>query len=597
MAYRAPVSEISFALNKVAGFAAHIDDKQFGELDADTVEAVLQEAGRFANEALYPLNRAGDEHGARLEDGDVVTAPGWKDAYRQFIAGGWNALTGPAEYGGQELPISLLMAVTEMWNGANMAFALNPLLTQAGVEALYKYGSDDLKAKYLPKMVSGEWTGSMQLTEAHAGSDLRYLKTKAVPQGDGSYRLTGTKIYITYGDHDLTENIVHIVLARLPDAPEGTKGISLFLVPKYLVNDDGSIGARNDVRCAKLEHKIGIHASPTCVINHGDGEGALGWMIGEPNRGLSYMFTMMNQARLGVGVQGVGLAEHAYQDALAYALERKQGAIGETAPGQMTPIIDHPDVRRMLLSMKAKIAAARSIWAVNALAIDLSRHGRDEAARKKADALAALLTPISKAYGSDIAVEIASEAIQVYGGMGYIEETGVGQHYRDARIAPIYEGTNGIQNADLVMRKLPMDEGEVVRGFIGELKETVREVRASNEPTLGSSGECLGDAVADLEETTDWMLRMLNENRDAALAAATAYGRLFAHATGGVLLARGALAQLRDTNGSAGDGDAPVALARHFAETQAPLTSGLKRTVYNTHETVLGRPADAVFGA
>jgi alkylation response protein AidB-like acyl-CoA dehydrogenase len=293
MAYRAPVSDIAFALNRVAGFSGHVNDGLFGDLDTDTVDAILEEAGRFATEALSPLNRIGDERGAVLKDGDVVTAPGWKEAYSQFAEGGWNALTGPEEFGGQGLPIALSMAVTEMWNGANMAFALNPLLTQAGVEALHKYGSEELKARYLPKMISGEWTGSMQLTEPHAGSDLRFLKTKAVPQGDGSYRLTGTKIYITYGDHDLTENIVHIVLGRLQDAPEGTKGISLFVVPKYLVNDDGSIGARNDVRCTKLEHKVGFHASPTCVMNHGDGVGARGGMIGGPNLGLNSRCTRM----------------------------------------------------------------------------------------------------------------------------------------------------------------------------------------------------------------------------------------------------------------------------------------------------------------
>ncbi len=321
-----------------------------------------------------------------------------------------------------------------------------------------------LKAKYLPKMVSGEWTGSMQLTEPHAGSDLRFLKTRAVPQGDGTYRISGTKIFITFGDHPLTENIIHIVLARLPDAPLGTKGISMFLVPKFLVNDDGSLGARNDVRCAKLEHKLGIHGSPTCVLNYGDEGGAVGWIIGEPNRGLQYMFTMMNQARLGVGVQGVGLAEHAFQDALAYARDRKQGSTETTAENDMTPIINHPDVRRMLISMKAKIAAARAICATNAVAIDIAKHGSDEATRAKADALAALLTPISKSFGSDIAVEVASEGIQVHGGMGFIEETGAAQHYRDARIAPIYEGTNGIQCVDLVGRKLPMNGGETVRG-------------------------------------------------------------------------------------------------------------------------------------
>ena len=589
MAYKAAVSDILFTLDHIAGFSGHLESGVFGDLDRATVEAVLDEAGRFAAEELAPINRSGDEQRAQLKDGEVVLPPGWKEAYAKFVEAGWNALPSPTRFGGQELPVAVAMAVTEMWNGANMAFALNPLLTQAGVEAVTQYGSEELKAKYLPNMISGEWTGSMQLTEPHAGSDLRFLKTRAVPQGDGTYRISGTKIFITFGDHPLTENIIHIVLARLPDAPQGTRGISMFLIPKFLVNDDGSLGARNDVRCAKLEHKLGIHGSPTCVLNYGDAGGAIGWMIGEPNRGLQYMFTMMNQARLGVGVQGVGLAEHAFQDALAYARDRKQGSMETTPDNDMTPIINHPDVRRMLVSMKAKIAAARAICATNAVAIDIAKHGRDDATRAKADALAALLTPISKSFGSDIAVEVASEGIQVHGGMGFIEETGAAQHYRDARIAPIYEGTNGIQCLDLVGRKLPMNGGETVRAFIGELKETVSQVRESNEPAFGAMAACLADGVADLEETTGWMLRKLAEAPKAAFAGATTYGRLFALTAGGVFLARGALAAARGANG----GGAHITLARHFAETQVPLTSGLKSVIYNTHETVLGEAAEA----
>ena len=589
MAYKAPVADILFTLEHIAGFSNHLDAGVFGDLDRATVEVVLDAAGDFAQDVLAPINRSGDEHGARLIDGEVVLPNGWKQAYTAFVESGWNALPSPSEFGGQGLPVSVAMAVTEMWNGANMAFGLNPLLTQAGVEAVTKYGSEVLKVKYLPKMVSGEWTGSMQLTEPHAGSDLRFLKTRAAPQEDGAYRITGTKIFITFGEHPLTDNIIHIVLARLPDAPQGTRGISMFLVSKFLVNDDGSLGARNDVRCAKLEHKLGIHGSPTCVLNYGDEGGAVGWMIGEPNRGLQYMFTMMNQARLGVGVQGVGLAEHAFQDALAYARDRKQGSMETTAANDMTPIINHPDVRRMLMSMKAKIAAARAICAINAVAIDIAKHGADETTRAKADALAALLTPISKSFGSDIAVEVASEGIQVHGGMGFIEETGAAQHYRDARIAPIYEGTNGIQGVDLVGRKLPMNGGETVRTFIGELKETVAQIRESNEPAFGTMAACLADGVADLEETTGWMLRKLAETPKAAFAGATSYQRLFALTAGGVFLARGALAAARGANGGA----AHIILARHFAETQVPATAGLKTAIYNTHETVLGETAEA----
>ena len=593
MAYKAPVSEMLFTLNRIAGFAPLVEAGLFEDLDLATVEAVLEEAGRFATEQLAPINRAGDEHPARLVDGKVVMPESWKAAYRAFSEAGWNALPSPRAFGGQELPVAVSMAVAELWNGANMAFGLNPMLTQAGVEALFKYGSDDLKSKYLPKLISGEWTGSMQLTEPHAGSDLRFLKTRAIPQGDGTYRITGTKIFITFGDHPLTDNIIHIVLARLPDAPPGTRGISMFLIPKFLVNADGSLGARNDVHAAKLEHKLGIHGSPTCVLNYGDGGGAIGWLIGEPHRGLHYMFLMMNQARLGVGIQGVGVAEHAFQHALAYAKERRQGAISSSAETEMTPIINHPDVVRMLLSMKAKVAAARAICYTNAVAIDLSRHGRDAETRARADAEAALLTPVSKAFGSDTGVEVASEGIQVHGGMGFIEETGAAQHYRDARIAPIYEGTNGIQAIDLVGRKLAMNGGETIRAFIGGLKDTVAQVKASNEPAFGAMGESLEAGVAALEETGRWLFAQLAENRDAALAGATPFGRLFGLAAGGVFLARGALAAARESDGGS---DMPITLARHFAETQVPLTGGLKQTVTQMHETVLGDRATAVLG-
>jgi acyl-CoA dehydrogenase len=595
MAYKAPVADMLFTLNRIAGFGPLVEAGLFEDLDMATVEAVLEEAGRFAAEELAPINRAGDEHPARLVDGKVVMPESWKAAYSAFCQGGWNALPCPRAYGGQELPVAVAMAVNEMWNGANMAFGLNPLLTQAGAEALFKYGAEELKAKYLPKMISGEWTGSMQLTEPHAGSDLRFLKTRAIPQGDGSYRITGTKIFITYGEHPLTENIIHIVLARLPDAPPGTRGISMFLIPKFLVNDDGSLGARNDVHAAKLEHKLGIHGSPTCVLNYGDGGGAIGWLIGEPHRGLQYMFLMMNQARLGVGIQGVGVAECAFQHALAYAKDRRQGSIAATPETDMTPIINHPDVVRMLMSMKAKIAAARAICYTNAVAIDLSRHARDPETRARADAEAALLTPISKAFGSDIGVEVASEGIQVHGGMGFIEETGAAQYYRDARIAPIYEGTNGIQAIDLIGRKLAMNNGETIRAFIDGLKETVAQVKASNEPAFGAMGESLADGVACLEETSRWLLGKLSENRDAALAGATPYGRLFGLAAGGVFLARGALAAAREADGRGTD-ETPVAIARHFAETQTPLASGLKPAVIQMHETVVGARAISLLG-
>ena len=594
MPYKAPVPDIIFALNHIAGFSRLVEAGMFGDLDMATVEAILEEAGRFATEELAPINRNGDTNPARLAGKDVVTPPGWTEAYAKFVEGGWAALPCPAEFGGQHLPAAIAMAVNEMWSGANMAFALCPLLSQAGTEALDRYGSAALKAQYLPKLTSGEWTGSMQLTEPQAGSDLRFLKTRAMPTGDGSYRITGTKIFITYGEHPMTANIVHLVLARLPDAPPGTKGISMFVVPKFLVNDDGSLGARNDVFCSKLEHKLGIHGSPTCVMNFGDEGGAAGWLIGEPHRGLHYMFTMMNRARLGVGVQSVGIAEAACQQALGYALDRRQGSVTGTPETEMAPIIGHPDVRRMLLSMKAKVAAARALCLTNAVAIDLAERGRDEATRARAEADAALLTPLSKSFGSDIATEVASEGIQVHGGMGFIEETGAAQHYRDARITAIYEGTNGIQCIDLVGRKLPMNGGDTVRAFLEGLKETIGQVKASNEPTLGATAECLGEGLAHLAETSQWLGRKLMEDPKAALSGATSYGRMFSLVAGGTLLARGALSAIREGSGEANEGQ--ILLARHFAEMQVPATAGLRPIIYRSHDTVLSKAAGAVLG-
>lgn len=583
MVYKAPVAEIVFALNHVAGFSGLVEQGMFADLDQDTTAAILEEAGRFANEELAPLNRVGDEHPARLDGKDVITPPGWKDAYAKFVESGWNSVASPQAYGGQDLPQGLAMAIAEMWYGANMAFGLCPLLTQAAVEAVEQAGSAELKAKYLPKMVSGEWTGSMQLTEPSAGSDLRFMKTRAVPIGDGSYRITGTKIFITYGDHQMTENIVHLVLARLPDAPAGTKGISLFVVPKIMVGDDGTLGLRNDAFCSKLEHKLGIHGSPTCVMNFGDEGGALGWIVGEPHRGLQYMFTMMNRARLAVGVQGVGIAEHAYQAALAYAKERLQGSAPGVPDTAMAPIIAHPDVRRMLLGMKAKIAAARALCMANAVALDVARRGGDEATRARADAEAALLTPLSKSFGSDIANEVASEGIQVHGGMGYIEETGAAQFYRDARIAAIYEGTNGIQCIDLVGRKLPMHKGQVVANFIEGMRETVRQLRAANEPAFGTTADVLDEGIAHLDETGVWLLGRLAANPQEALAGAAPYGRMFSLVAGGALLVRGALAAIRAGDALAESG---VFIARYFAETQVSAATGLKTAVLRGGATV-----------
>src|SRR6185437_12020083 len=551
---------IGFALKHAAGLKAAIAEGLYGDLDEETVDSVLEEAGRFAGDVIAPLNRAGDSFGTPFKDGKVTTPPGWKEAYTAWAAAGWNGLAAPAEWGGQELPHAVNAACIEMWNAASMAFGIGPVLTMAAVDALAVYGTDDLKTRYLGKLISGEWMGTMQLTEPQAGSDVGALRTRAARADDGSYRITGSKIFITYGEHDLTDNIIHFVLARLPDAPPGTKGISLFLIPKFL-----SDGTRNDVRAHSVEHKLGIHASPTCTMVYGDKGGATGFLIGEEHKGMACMFTMMNRARLAVGLQGVAIADRATQQALGYARERKQGAAGA--------IVHYPDVKRMLLTMRALTAAARAICYATGVALDRSLRAKDEAARKAAYERCSLLTPVAKAFSTDIGVEVASLGVQVHGGMGFIEETGAAQHYRDARIASIYEGTNGIQALDLVTRKVPLDGGRTVALYLDELRATVAEVKASNVPAFGETAARLAEAVDSLERATQWLLTQ--KSSDAALAGATPYLRLFGNAAGGCMLASEALAALRETGHSAGR----TALVRFFAENIAVQASGLERSV------------------
>jgi acyl-CoA dehydrogenase len=591
MTYRAPVADILFALRHAAGFAPALAGGLYGDLGEDEVEAVLAEAGRFATDVLAPLDRVGDRHGALFKDGAVTTAPGWKEAYRDWAAAGWNSLAAPAQWGGQALPQAVNAACTEMWNSASMAFGLGPLLTMAGIEALAQHGSEELRQRYLPKLVSGEWMGSMQLTEPQAGSDVGALRTKAERAGDGSYRITGQKIFITYGEHDMTDNIVHLVLARLPDAPAGTRGISLFVIPKFLVNPDGSLGARNDARAHSIEHKLGLHGSPTCTMVYGDNGGATGFLVGEENRGMACMFTMMNQARLGVGLQGVAIAEHATQRALAFARERRQGRAASPAAAQAgaSPIIAHPDVRRMLMTMRALTRAARAICYATAVALDRAERSTDAAMRQAAHERASLLTPIAKAFATDVGSEVASLGIQVHGGMGYIEETGAAQLFRDARIAQIYEGTNGIQAIDLVTRKLPLADGAAVETCIGGLRRTVDAVDAVNDPAFGWTGVRLREAVESLERATQWLAA--RPQQEAALAGATPYLRLFASAAGGALLAEEALAAMRLAGNGAADAAGRIALARFFAENVAVQASGLERTVTEGAESVAGAQA------
>jgi len=591
MTYRAPINDMLLSLNHGAGLKAAVESGHYGDFDVDIIAAVLEEAGKFASDVLAPLNRIGDENGVKLEGGKVTTAPGWPATYKRWIEGGWNAVSGAEAFGGQGLPLAVNAACTEIWSASNAAFGLCPLLTSSAIEALEAHGSEELKRIYLAKLISGEWTGTMQLTEAQAGSDVGALRTRAEPMAAGGYRIKGTKIFITYGEHDMTDNIVHLVLARLPDAPAGTKGISLFLVPKFLVNADGSLGARNDVYATGVEHKLGIHASPTCTMTLGDHDGAIGYLIGEENQGMRCMFTMMNRARLGVGLEGVGLGDRAFQQALAYAQERRQGrAIGSRSDGSDT-IFVHPDIKRMLMRMRAQTAAARTICYATAVAIDVSTLAKDAKVRTDAAARAALLTPIAKAYSTDAGNEAAYLGVQVHGGMGFIEETGAAQHYRDARITPIYEGTNGIQAIDLVTRKLAADGGASVWALLSELSEIIKGVEASNDPAFGATAARLREALDSLTSTSKWLLERLSAAPNDALAGATPYLQQFGATLGGCMLASEALAAKND-----GNANAPryLSLARFFAENITVQAASLGRTVTDGAASIAA--ADAVLG-
>ncbi len=562
MAYRPPVKDLVFSLMTAAGLDALLP--RFDGLDADVLTAVLDAAGELAAGVLEPLNRSGDIQGSRLENGRVISPDGFPAAYKAFAEGGWNSLAADPAHGGQGLPKALELAVFEMINAANMAFALCPTLTQGAIEALSRHGSDRQKALYLTRLISGEWTGTMHLTEPQAGSDLSQIRTEARPDSDGGWLIHGQKIFITWGDQDFTDNILHLVLARTPDAPEGVRGLSLFLAPSRMVADDGTLGEVNALHAASLEHKLGIHASPTCVMIH---EGARAELVGELNQGIVHMFTMMNAARVAVGVQGVGVAEGAYQRALDYAKERYQGrAPGSDGPA---PIIEHPDVRRMLVLMKAKTEAARAICLAAGVAADLARLAETEEARTAAGLRSELLTPIAKAWSTDAGVEVASLGVQVHGGMGFIEETGAAQFYRDARIAPIYEGTNGIQAMDLVGRKLSMAGGAAVTALLAEMAALPAQLQAT--PATAALAAPLTAAVKAAAKASAWFAE--RKSNPDALAGADAYLRLMGDVLGGHMLAKSALAAAQRLD--AGDPDAAwlngkIALASFYAEQVLP---------------------------
>lgn len=593
--YRAPIADMRFVLEHIVGLERLSSHDRFAHADLDTVGSLLDEAARFMEEQLVPLNRIGDEVGVHQEGDQIFHPEGFEDAYAKFVEAGWNGIAFDGEYGGGDLPVVVGLAVQEMLTSANMGFSLCPLLTQGAIDAISHHGDEILQEIYLPKMISGEWTGTMNLTEPQAGSDVGALTSRAVRADDGTYRVTGTKIFITYGEHELAENIVHLVLARTPDAPAGTKGISLFLVPKFLVNDDGSLGERNDLRVVSTEHKLGIHASPTCVMSYGDDGGAIGYRIGEENAGMRAMFTMMNSARLSVGLQGLALTERSYQQAREYAIERKQGkAMGaELLPGESSSIVDHVDVRRMLMTMRANAEAMRCVMYANAAAMDFAALADSDEDRQSWEDIVALLTPISKAWGTDLGVEMTSLGVQVHGGMGYIEETGIGQHWRDSRIAPIYEGTNGIQAADLVFRKLTMSGGAVVERLLGEMTSLGEELGAT--PELAEVGQRLLGGVENLTEAATWIGQRLAVAPNDAAAASVPFLRLMGIVLGGYYLAMSAKAARGELDVGAGNEDFlndKIATARLYAEQILSSAAGYVVPSMGTAELFYSIPTD-----
>lgn len=567
--YRAPVEEITFALETMADMANWANIEGFEEAGQDLTAAVLEEAGKLATDVIAPTNTVGDTKGVKLDDGVVTTPDEFKPMHQAYVEGGWSTLSADPEMGGQGLPGALDIAVTEMVTSANMSYSLQPLLTAGAIQSINAHGSDELRNTYLPKMISSEWSGAMNLTEPSAGSDVGALRAKAEPQADGTYLISGQKIFITWGEHDLCENVIHLVLARTPGAPEGTKGISMFIVPKFLVNEDGSLGARNDLKCVSLEHKLGIHASPTCTMAFGENGACVGYLVGEENRGMANMFTMMNHARIGVGLQGVAIAELAYQQSVAFAKDRVQSAMIGAPTRDSVTIINHPDVKRMLLTMRATAEASRAIVYRNVWALDRAHNNSDPEVRASAQGEADLLTPISKAYSTDIGVEAASLAVQVHGGMGFVEETGVAQHYRDVRIAPIYEGTNGIQALDLVGRKLNMDGGKHWRALVKEMR-TFTDTLGDD---FADERAGLAEAVVALEGAAEHLFANGFDGILDTASAASPYLRLFGTVVGGYLLTKQAVeakARLDRGEGNPAFLNGKVAVAAFFVEQLLP---------------------------
>lgn len=589
MSYIAPLKDMLFVMNELAGLNEVNALPGCEDASAETVEAILEENARFTSEVIAPLNWAGDQEPSYWKDGQVFTTKGFKEAFKMFAEAGWQGVQHPTEFGGQGLPKLVATPCIEMLHAANLSFALCPLLSDGAIEALLTAGSDADKATYLENLVSGKWTGTMNLTEPQAGSDLAMVRTRAVPQGDGTYKVFGTKIFITYGEHDMAENIVHLVLARTPDAPEGVKGISLFIVPKFLVNADGSLGARNDAHCVSIEHKLGIKASPTCVLQFGDHGGAIGTLVGEENRGLEYMFIMMNAARFGVGMQGVAVAERAYQKAVQYAKDRVQSRDLAGSPGPVS-IIHHPDVRRMLMSMRAQIEGSRALAYVAAAMSDKAHHHADAEVRKQNQAAYEFLVPIVKGWSTELSLDVTSTGVQVHGGMGFIEETGAAQYYRDAQILTIYEGTTAIQANDLVGRKTSRDGGAVAKQFIAQVRAVEAELNATGDANLKAIAAQLAIGARAMEEVVEFVVANFKSDIKAVFAGSVPYLKLAGVVLGGWQMARAALiaqAKLQSGEGDASFNQAKVATARFFADHVLSAAQGLRASIVDGSAGVL----------
>jgi len=582
--YTAPIRDMQFVMRELADLDAVAALPGCEDASPDVVDAILEEAGKFANGVLAPLNRAGDTIGAKWDNGVVTTVPGWKDAYTQFAEAGWTALACEPEFGGQGLPKLVSTAVMEMWKSANMAFTLCPRLTTGAIEAISLCGTDAQKADYLPKMVSGEWTGTMNLTEPQAGSDLAAVRSRAVPQGDGTYKIFGQKIFITYGEHDMTDNIIHLVLARLPDAPEGVKGISLFVVPKFLLNADGTPGERNDVHCVSIEHKLGIHGSPTAVLAFGDNGGAIGTLVGEANRGLEYMFVMMNEARFAVGMEGLALSERAYQQALAYAKDRVQGTEAGVRGGPKVSILHHADVRRLLMNMKSTTEAMRALAYVVGAATDMAHYHADEAVRVRSQAFVDLMIPVVKGWCTENANLITSDGVQVHGGMGFIEETGAAQHYRDARITAIYEGTTAIQANDLIGRKIAREGGLTAKALVAEMRKVEAQLAEASGDEFAAIRKSLSAGVTAVEEAVEYIVATYGKDIKAASVGSVPFLKLLGIVAGGWQMARAALVSARRLAEGSGDASfykTKITTARFYADHVLSQAPGLAYTVVN----------------